>query len=153
LIKVFPKSHYRQDETAVSIIVRKMFPHVKFWDEPTIRGFQCDDCAQDLVKRERWTELPDCPGDRIALRLHDLMVLHTVSFAGGVSDLLNVIEQAPDWVMMYDDIMKQQSRLCKVGNITRVFEPLGSREHLLLLAEDLPDPLIDYEWLRDDDHL
>jgi hypothetical protein len=143
-------SKYHQDDTAESIIVRKMFPHEKFWDEPTIRGFQCDDCDQPPVKEQRWDDLPLCPRRPIGVRLHDLMVLHTFGFQGGIPELLRVMNEAPDWVYIYDDIMPQQIRLCQRGNLTRIFDPLAPREELMLLPEDIPDPLIKFDWLRND---
>jgi hypothetical protein len=150
LPKLFPKSRYHQEDTSQSIIARHLFPRPELWDEPTIVGFQCDQCSDPRITQQRWEALDNCPTDRPAVRLSDLMVLHTCSYLGGINDLLLIIYRAPTWVMLYCNVLAQRSLVCKANNETKIFDPNGPRENVLLESKDVPNPLINFETLHDD---
>jgi hypothetical protein len=150
LEKLNPKSRYHQDDTSQSIIARKIFPKAEYWNEPATNGFQCDQCDDPIVKQQMWERLPDCPNERIAVRVTDLISLHTVSYTSGINTLIRVMSRAPPWVVLYSMVMEQRAIVCRATSDTKIFDPLGPRENVLLEEKDLPNPLINYETLPDE---
>lgn len=138
-------SHYYQDDTAQSIIVRSVFPYVRNWDEMEINGFQCSKNDIEVLVKKNWNTLPRCPISVESTKLNNIIAQHM--FGGEMEILALSISSAPDNIGFYRDSPNQTIKLCRLGLFgrRRVSKP-GQRPWIT--ATTLPEPLINWRTLE-----
>jgi hypothetical protein len=152
LVKLLPWARYHQQDTGQSIIVRQLFPDPDTWDEWGFQGFQYNNCNSTQVKNRDWVSLPECPASEVAVKLKDLMSLHTASLTEPVVTMIKAIPFAPtDTVLSRNNVM-QRSRLCRNAPTTKIWDP-ADRKMVVLKLRDVPKPLFDYQNLPNDNYL
>jgi hypothetical protein len=152
LVRLLPWARYHQQDTAESIIVRKLFGHQSLWDDCGFQGYKCSNCESAEVRARKWDALPKCSDDEVAVHLSDLMALHTVSVTSPVLALIKTISVAPDNVLLSRNVPDQRSYICRRTPTTRVWNT--SRRNLAYRRlEDLPRPFINYGNLHDDNRI
>jgi hypothetical protein len=148
LEKLLPWSRYHQHDTAESIVVRHIYVHAVLWDEWGIQGFACANCGESGVRRAKWDSLGACP-DGAAVRVNQIWAMHTASLQGLAMRLLQVMSGAPDEVLLVRENVQQRARICKKQPKNTVWD--AARRALAYVAlEDLPNPLINYGTLQND---
>jgi hypothetical protein len=126
-----------------------MFPYPDLWDEMGFSGYECANCGEHVVKERQWADLPLCPGDGFCVRVRDLFAIHTKSLEDGIMSFIRGIPEAPSEVMLARDLKNQRHLVCRRGAKTRVWD-FTRRTLAFLKNEDLPDTLINYATLPDD---
>jgi hypothetical protein len=149
MVKLLKWARYHQQDTAESIIVRAMFPQPELWDEMGISGYACTNCGDAAIRQHRWDALPVCPEDRIVVQIADLFAIHTASVQEPVIDFIRSIPFATKDVMLARDIGSQRQSICRRGSNTSVWNP-KKRSLSFLTAKQVPNPLLDYEKLLDE---
>jgi hypothetical protein len=147
--KLLPWARYHQQDTAESIVVRHMFPHPALWDEMAFEGFACSNCGDAAVARRQWDRLPECPPGQLGIPVRELWAVHTASVQDAVIQMLTAAAAAPPSVLMIRMNVQQRSMVCKAHQKSIIWDSQRRPRTFLLLA-DLPDPLIDYKTLPDD---
>jgi hypothetical protein len=154
LVRLLPFAHYKQDDTAETLIVRRMYPKPAFWNEPTMIGYSCANCESVFFQNGRLNKgkfIPRCPPDQHGVRVSDLMIIHGWGGSMGIRRLINAIPSAPSDLMLYRHPPKRMFFICRNASLTQMYIPGNIRDEFMLEAKDLPTPLIDYSTLRDDD--
>jgi hypothetical protein len=149
MVRVLPWARYHQQDTGESIIVRHMYQHSVLWDEMGIEGFACNNCGEEPIVTGKWAPLPPCPERQLGVRVSDIWAVHTVSVQEGVMKMLHVAGSAPPDVLMVRLNLDQRSVVCQ-AHATSIIWDASRRPRTFLLLSDLPDPLIDYQTLPDD---
>jgi hypothetical protein len=142
-------ARYHQQDTAESIVVRAMFPHPEAWDEMGIEGYPCANCNAEAIAAGRWDMIPHCPDNTVAVRVSDLFAIHTAGLKEPAIAFIRAIPLAPPDVMLAGKTRSQTHTICRRGPRTLVWDP-KRRPLAFLRDEDLPEPLIDYDTLPDD---
>jgi hypothetical protein len=132
---LLPWARYHQQDTAESIVVRHLFPHPVLWDEYGIQGFACDNCHEENVRQGKWKDLERCPAGN-AVRISEIWAMHTAGL------------QAED-VLLYRDNLPQRGKIC-IKQPKSIVWNAGRRALGYVTIDDLPNPFIDYERLKDD---
>jgi hypothetical protein len=99
------RSKYRQDDTAQSIIVRKLFEKPILWDEMLLNGFKCVNCKHpENVRR--------CPLLKICAQVSELIAVHKFGNSDAGLTLAALVDNAPTELMFYRDNPNQAIHLC-----------------------------------------
>jgi hypothetical protein len=116
LISLLSQSKYRQDDTAQSIIVRKLFTKPILWDEMLLNGFKCINCGQtEKVRR--------CPVLKVCARVGELIAVHKFGNADVGLALAALVDTAPSELMFYRDNPNQAIHLCSRRRNFLVHQP------------------------------
>jgi hypothetical protein len=149
MVKLLRWARYHQQDTAESIIVRHMFAHPVLWDEMGLEGFLCENCGLQEIHTGKWDQLPECPAGKVGIPLRDLFAVHTASLDDGMIKMLALAGSAPSNVLMIRQNLPQRSTVCK-AHLKSIIWDAERRPRTFLVLEDLPNPLIDYDSLPDD---
>jgi hypothetical protein len=148
LTRLLPWARYHQQDTAESIVVRHLFIHPVLWDEYEIEGFACDNCKGVDVQRGNWAALTQCP-DGIGVRIRDIWAMHTAGLQDNLIRLVDNKKNAPDDVLLFRDNMPQRGMIC-LKQPKSILWNADRRALAYMTIEDLPNSIIDYETLKDD---
>jgi hypothetical protein len=149
LEKLLPGARYHQQDTAESIIVRALFPHASLWDEMGFEGFACGNCDNWAFNGWKWESLNECPANVVAIRVSGLWAFHTASLQDRALQFVKRLSSAPEDIMMMRDNGAQRMVLCRKGPKTIVWN-YTRRNLAFLTKDDVPQPLIDYKTLHND---
>ena len=143
-------SKYRQDDTAESIIVRKIFSgSYKQWDEFYIEGFKCQNC--ELTKNSN-NILPKCPPNKRIGALNKIISFHMFGlhenqfiFLKLTQNLRKKEKSSINDIRYYNDDNTQSLFLCKskYGKV----EEYNFNHHKKIKISHLKNPLIDFKKL------
>lgn len=146
-------SKYKQDDTAESIIVRKMFKRYRQWDEFYIDGFKCRNCHLTNVQSGN---LPKCPPDKRIGNLKKMISFHMFGLKDQQLLFLNLLDKIHqhnkinisliDNVRFYNDDNSQSLMLCRSKFVKT--ENYNTDCNKKIQISQLKNPLIDIKSLK-----